>query len=352
GRVGDFEGDGPPLEDPEALPGELAAVGRDQGEVEDRPVADRGEPADRGERQPADVARAEREPRAEDPAEPPGGHLPRRPRSLPEPEVGDQRGERADREARRRAERVPGEDDDVGGRLDVGEGGEGDPPGDRQCRQRGDQGDDLGGRARALIPGEAADQDGGEDQETDQLPAHPPAPRASELFRHIWRLKSEARPPRRAAPGSWVTTPGTSRTRATSVAKYQPPERMSALGPSAITIPSPRRTTRSANSAANSTSWVAIKIAAPCAARRSTSAWRSSLRPRSMPRVGSSRATRPGTPSPSRRPARVIARARRWRSPPERSRGSASIACSMPTARSAARPASPGSSSPTRSRTR
>src|SRR6201999_1097293 len=217
---------------------------------------------------------------------PPRRHLPGRPRPLPEPEVGDQRGERDDREARRRAKRVAGEDDDVGGRLDVGEGGECDPPGDRQRGERGDERDDLRGRPRALVPGEAAEQDAGEDQEADQLPAHAAPPRSA----------------RSDAPCSGVTMPGTSRTRATSVAKYQPPERISALGPSAITTPSPRRTTRPANSAANSTSWVAMRTAAPCAARPSISATRSSLRPRSIPRVGSSRATRPGTPSPSRRP--------------------------------------------------
>ena len=57
-----------------------------------------------------------------------------------------------------------------------------------------------------------------------------------------------------------------------------------------------------------------------------------------MPRVGSSRATSPGSSSPSIRPASAIASASRWRSPPERSRGSASTACSRPTTRSAASP--------------
>ena len=182
-RVGDFERDRAPLEDPESLPGQVSTIGRHQREVEDRAVADRGEAADHGERPPSHVAADERERRAEDPAEPPRRHLPGRPRSLPEPEVGDQRGERADREARRRAERVSGEDDDVGGRLDVGEGGEGDPPGDRQRGERGDEGDDLRGRSRALVPGEAAEQDAGEDQEADQLPAHAAPPGASELCR-------------------------------------------------------------------------------------------------------------------------------------------------------------------------
>jgi hypothetical protein len=79
--------------------------------------------------------------------------------------------EGADREAGGAAERVAGEDDDVGGRLDVGEGGEGDPAGDRQARQGRDQGDHLRRRARALVPGEAAEDDGGDDQEAGELPS-------------------------------------------------------------------------------------------------------------------------------------------------------------------------------------
>src|SRR6201999_1800117 len=150
---------------------------------------------------------------------------------------------------------------------------EGDTAGDGQGGEGGDEGDDLGGRARALVPGEAAEQDRGEDQEADQLPAH-------------------SRPPRSAAPCSGVTMPGRSRTRATSVAKYQPPERTSAAGPSAITTPSPSRTTRPAKAAANSTSWVATTTPAPAPTRRQIRPTSSSLRPRSMPRVGSSRATR------------------------------------------------------------
>ena len=70
------------------------------------------------------------------------------------------------------AERVAREEDDVGGRHDVGEGGEGDPPGDRQRGERGDEGDDLRGRPRALVPGEPAEQDGGKDHEADDLPVH------------------------------------------------------------------------------------------------------------------------------------------------------------------------------------
>src|SRR6185436_7918531 len=153
--------------------------------------------------------------------------------------VGDQRGQRADREAGSASQRVAGEDDDVGGRLDVGERGESDPAGDRQRRQGGDQGDDLGRRPRALVPGEAGEQDGAEDEEAGQLPAH----------------RSRLASANAAAPASAVITPGRSSTRATSVAKYQPPERICPAVPSAIAAPSPSRTTRSAKAAANSTSW-------------------------------------------------------------------------------------------------
>ncbi len=111
--------------------------------------------------------------------------------------------------------------------LTLGKRREGDPAGDREGGEGGDEGDDLRGRPRALIPGEAAEQDGAEDEEAGQLPAH------------RGRSRSSA-----AAPCSAVITPGRSRMRATSVAKYQPPERISAALPSAITTPSPSSTTR------------------------------------------------------------------------------------------------------------
>ena len=115
-----------------------------------------------------------------------------------------------------RPERVAGEDDDVGGRLDVGERGEGDPAGDRQRRQRRDQRHDLRRRPRALVPGEAGEQHGAEDQEAGQLPAHQP--------------HASPGPEHRGALLGGDRRPGRSRTRATSVAKYQPPERTSAAG--------------------------------------------------------------------------------------------------------------------------
>ena len=55
------------------------------------------------------------------------------------------------------------------------------------------------------------------------------------------------------------------------------------------------------------------------------------MRARSIPRVGSSRATSPGSRPSAARPAITSASARRWRSPPDRSRGSASAAHPSPT---------------------
>ena len=90
--------------------------------------------------------------------------------------------------------------------------------------------------------------------------------------------------------------------------------------------------------AANSTSWVATSDRrAPLApARRASRRARPCAR---GPCPGSARRGRraPGQRRPPPRPAITIASASRWRSPPERSRGSASAAHSRPTASSAAR---------------
>ena len=94
-----------------------------------------------------------------------------------------------------------------------------------------------------------------------------------------------------AAPCSAVSAPpAPPSTRATSVAKCQPPASTSAAGPSAIITPCPISTTRSANSAANSVSCVATSTAAPdSAASRLSRRASASLRRASIPRVGSSR---------------------------------------------------------------
>ena len=59
------------------------------------------------------------------------------------------------REARQGAQRVAGEQHDVGGRLDVRDRGEGQPPDHRERRQRRHQREHARRRAVALVPGEA-----------------------------------------------------------------------------------------------------------------------------------------------------------------------------------------------------
>ena len=87
--------------------------------------------------------------------------------------------------------------------------------------------------------------------------------------------------------------------RATWVEKWRPPPSTSAGGPSAMTLPGPSSTTRSANAAANSLSCVATITAAPA---RASSSMRVTSRSRwapSIPRVGSSSSTAACSPPPS-----------------------------------------------------
>ena len=92
----------------------------------------------------------------------------------------------------------------------------------------------AGGRERSY-QAKPPTRTSGEQRRGGDLPAHraclPRPPRPARAQR--------ARPP---APA--VIAPGAPRMRATSVAKYQPPERISAAAPSAISSPSPSSTTR------------------------------------------------------------------------------------------------------------
>ena len=86
--------------------------------------------------------------------EAPGVHLPRRPRPLPEEEVGHERRERAHQKAAATAEHGPREDADGRDRLEVGDGREQHAP---RRRERGEhhRGHDLPQRrARGLEAGE------------------------------------------------------------------------------------------------------------------------------------------------------------------------------------------------------
>ena len=155
---------------------------------------------------------AERQAGAEHAAEPPARHLPRRPRPLPEPEVGDERGEGADGEARapaRARSRRRSTMSVVG--LTLGKAAKAIRPAIASAASAATRATTCDGGRERSYQAKPASRTRAEDQEAGQLPAHQPSP------------------PRRAAaaPCSGVTTPGRSRTRATSVAKYQPPERIS-----------------------------------------------------------------------------------------------------------------------------
>ena len=171
------------------------------------------------------------------------------------------------------------------------------------------------------------------------------------------RKSISARPPlarsrRSSAPRSGVIGPPAPSARATSVAKYQPPERISSAEPSASTSPSPIRTTRSAKRGGE------LDVMGRDQHRRAgfgelAEATRRARAFGRCPCRGSARRGRsvPGMPlprrgPPSRSPARgagaLRPRGRAGRRRPLRS---------SPTAASAASPSGPGSSSPTRSRT-
>ena len=174
----------------------------------------------------------------------PGDHLPRRPRALAEEQVAGQRGDGADHEPGRAAERVAGDQHDVGRRLDVGQRGEGDPAERGHRRQRRDERDHArasGGCARTRRSRPRSRRRGGASSRRSSSCRHPlGAPRAP--------CSGVSAPP---APPS---------TRATWVAKYQPPASTSCGAASATGRPSPSRITRVANAAANSASWVATIV--------------------------------------------------------------------------------------------
>ena len=175
---------------------------------------------------------------------------------------------------------------DVGGRDHVRDRRQHQPAGDRERRQRRDQRDQPGRRPRALVPGEAADED-------QRRAARRPRP-ASSSAPPPPRSRRAPRAARRR-PRSGVIAPSPPRIRATSVAKYQPPESISSAARRRSArrrrAAPPGRRTR----AANSTSWVATSTAAPRAGELAEPARRARpCGPRSMPRVGSSRQTMPG----------------------------------------------------------
>ena len=228
------------------------------------------------------------------PTPPQADHLPRRPRALAEEQVGGQRGDGADHEPGRAAERVARDQHDVGRRLDVGQRRERDPPERGHRRQRGHERDHARRRVGALVPDEAHDEHGAEDERGGGDPAHgASSPRAAggPALRRVLPATCGLWPNRRRALLGVSAPPAPPSTRATWVAKYQPPASTACGSASATGRPSPSRITRVAKAAANSASWVA------------TMHVRSSSAPRA----------RRGAPGPSRAWARRAAGARRRR---------------------------------------
>ena len=132
------------------------------------------EPARRRQDEPARLAPAQdaREQRAAHPDGSPARHLPHGPGPLREEDVRHDRRHGADGEARQGAERVAGEQDDVGGRLDVRHGGEHEPPHHRERGQRRHQRQHSRRRPVALVPGEAGGHGEREQRERRRLPGH------------------------------------------------------------------------------------------------------------------------------------------------------------------------------------
>ena len=145
----------------------LAAVGDHQREVEQRAVGEAGEARrpSRGGTRPSAARWRSPGPPPPRPGQPPARHLPRGPRPLPEPEVGDQprRAHRPRTPAPRRAAKPAISAMSVVGTT-FGIGEKATRPATADRGERRDQGDDLGRRARALVPGEAAKQDSAEER--------------------------------------------------------------------------------------------------------------------------------------------------------------------------------------------
>ncbi len=222
-------------------------------------------------------------------------------------------------EAGHGAERVAREQHDVGGRLDVRDRREREPPDHRQRRERRHEREHARGRlARART--------------RRSRPASASARSSTEDACQLTRAASATVSGRRsaAAPSSGSSA-APSVMRATWVEKCRPPPSISAGGPSAITTPWPSSTTRSAKRGREL--GVVGGHDHGRARRRRARRCARSARPggsRSMPRVGSSSST-----AAAGAPDSTTSSASRWRSPPERSRGFAS-----------SRPASPALSTP------
>ena len=242
------------------------------------------------------------------------------------------------------AEGVAGDQRDVGRRDDVRDRRQHEPARDRERRERRDQGDHARRGPRALVPDDPADDHQRQEREARRaarssrrpLSARPSARRSSSApSAGVIGAPSPEDP---GHLGGEVPAPGEDlgrRRRRRSRGRRRAARRGRR---------SPRRTRRRGSPPA--------RRSPPPASPPSRSA-SSSLRRRSIPRVGSSRQTSAGASPPVPRPAITIASARRWRSPPERSRGIARRRPSPdPRPRAPPRPRRPAARRPTRSRAR
>ena len=253
----------------------------------------------------------------------PAGHLPDGPGALREEDVRHDRGDRAHREARHRAERVAGEQHDVGGRLDVRERGEREPPDHRQRRERGHQREHARGRLLALVPREAGRR-GRARAATSEAAASSWRELRSGTERAACGLVGSGVAQRsRAVLGQQRRAAGHARHLGREVAAAA--EHLARAG--RRRSPRPGRAARCGRRARRRTRCRAWRPSPPRRPRASSPmrAASASLWIRSMPRVGSSSST-----TAAGSPASTTSSARRWRSPPDRSRGFAVLAAGQP----------------------
>ena len=328
GRVGDVERDPARRERQVAVERLLAAVGDHHREVEQGAVGEAGErrrprpgPSARAGGRWRAASQAPASPASPQPAICQAVHGPWPSQML---EIGAASAPTA--KPGRAAERVAGDQRDVGGRDHVRDRGQHEPAGDRERRQRGDQRDQPRRRPGALVPGEAADEDQRQAGEDRDLPAHRHAHRGR-------RARSRQRAPRARLGGDRAVAAEDARDLGGEV----PAAGEDLVGAARRRSARRRRAarTRSANRAANSTSWVATSTAAP--PRRELGEPLDQLGLAGAVHAAGRlvEADDPRASRPSPRPAITIASASRSRSPPERSRGSRRAAHSSPTAASA-----------------
>ena len=277
------------------------------------------------EAEPAQAAPGQHgERRAAEPDQAPARHLPRRPRPLAEPEIGDERGERADREPGRR----PRARSRRRARC-------------RWSRRRWGSARRRAGPATASAASAATRAticDGGRERSYQANPPASTSGRAREARELPAHLAPAPARRRTAAPCSGVIAPGRrgcGRPRWRSTSRRRAPR---APAPSAITLAVAEQDDP-LGERRRELDVVGRDDDARPPSRQLADQPRELVLARPVHPAGRLvEADQPGSRPSAARPARAIASASRWRSPPERSRGSASAAYPRPTEASAARP--------------